>query len=412
MQALGPDLIYDWNEAAGAADRPARPAQVCDETLRDGLQSPSVRQPTAEEMVTLLHHMEGLGIEAANIGLPGAGATMAAHTTRLAREIRDERLSIQPHCAARTIIADLEPIRRIRDDVGIELEVGMFIGSSPIRMEVEGWDLEHLLETSARALRYCDQHALPVMFVTEDTTRTSPDALRALYGLALDHGARRLILCDTCGHATAAGVGAVVGHVRTVARERGLPDVPLDWHGHQDRGLGIHNALAAYRAGVDRLHGTALGVGERAGNTPMDLLLVNLKLFGYLEAERDLTGLPAYVLDAARALGVGVPRNYPVVGADAFQTGTGVHASAVIKALRRGDMDLANHVYSGVPAHTFGLEQVIRVGPLSGKSNVVWWLEHHGYRAEPERVHRLFAAAKASDRILDDDTLHALASRG
>jgi 2-isopropylmalate synthase len=249
------------------------------------------------------------------------------------------------------------------------------------------------------------------MFVTEDTTRTPPDVVARLYGQALDMGAHRLVVCDTVGHVTPDGVRALVRFVRGVAREHGKPDVPIDWHGHQDRGLAVVNTIAAYEAGADRLHGAGLGVGERAGNCPMDQLLVNLSLLGYLAPDRDLTGLMAYVQAVSKYLDVPIPFNYPVVGNDAFETGTGVHAAAVIKALRRGDAYLANRVYSGVPADRFGLEQRIAVGPMSGKSNVVWWLEHHGYDAAPDRVDRLFDAAKASDRVLSDEALHELASQ-
>lgn len=402
-------LIHDWNTEGSEPSPGLAFAEVCDETLRDGLQSPSVRRPAVDEMLRLLHRMAALGIDAVNIGLPGAGAHVVASARRLAEEIRDAALPISPHCAARTLIQDIEPIHRISEEVGIPIEVGMFIGSSPIRMAVEQWDLAYLLKTSETALAYCHKRAMPVMFVTEDTTRTSPEVLRALYEQAIDMGARRLVVCDTCGHATPSGVRSLVHFIRRIASERGQPDLQLDWHGHQDRGLGVSNAIAAYEAGVNRIHATALGVGERSGNTPMDLLLVNLRLLGYIPVGRNLTGLMAYVRDASTFLGLEIPSNYPVVGRDAFETATGVHAAAVIKALRRGDPDLANLVYSGVPAHLFGLEQVIRVGPMSGRSNVVWWLERHGYAADDERVERVFRGAKASSHVLTEEELHTLA---
>lgn len=402
-------LIYDWNTVEALPTAPRAPAQVDDETMRDGLQSPSVRHPSADQMVDLLHKMAALGMESVNIGLPGAGPHVEATAKRLAQEIRDRRFPILPNCAARTVVQDLEPIRRISEQVGIAIEAAMFIGSSPIRLEVEGWDVDHLLRTSEKALAYAVQHKLPIMFVTEDTTRTPPEVVRRLYGQALDMGAQRLVVCDTCGHATPDGARSLVRFVRQVAVEHRRPDVQIDWHGHQDRGLAVINSIAAYEAGADRLHAAGLGVGERSGNCPMDQLLVNLKLLGYLAPGRDLTGLVAYARAVSEYLEVPVPFNYPVVGHDAFETGTGVHAAAVIKALKRGDTWLANRVYSGVPAEDFGLSQSISVGPMSGKSNVVWWLEHHGYAAEPARVEKLFAAAKASSRVLSDDTLHALA---
>lgn len=405
------DLIYDWNTCESVPDAGGRFAEVDDETLRDGLQSPSVRHPDEEQMVEILHRIAALGMESMNIGLPGAGPHVVKTAMRLAKEIKASGYNILPNCAARTLKQDIEPIRHISETVGIPIEVAMFIGSSPIRLEVEGWDVDHLLKVSEKALAYCAEHKLPVMFVTEDTTRSHPDTVRRMYGQAMDMGADRLVVCDTCGHATPEGTRALIRFVRQVAIDHGKPDVQIDWHGHQDRGLGVINSLAAFEAGADRLHAAGLGVGERAGNTPMDQLLVNLKLLGYLAPDRDLTGLMKYVEAVSQYLDVDIPFNYPVVGNDAFETGTGVHAAAVIKALRRGDAYLANRVYSGVPADQFGLEQRISVGPMSGKSNVVWWLEHNGFEATTERVDKLFDAAKESNRVLPDELLRELAEQ-
>lgn len=402
-------LIYDWNLHEGRPLEVRRYVEVDDETLRDGLQSPSVRHPPVEQMIELLHAMAALGIESVNIGLPGAGPHVVATARRLAKEIRDRRFPILPNCAARTMVQDIQPVYAISQEIGIPIEVAMFIGSSPIRLEVEGWTVEHLLGTAEKALRWASDHDMPIMFVTEDTTRTPPDTVRRIYSQALDYGASRLVVCDTCGHATPDGARSLVRFVREIATEKGHPNVAIDWHGHQDRGLGVINSLAAYEGGADRLHAAGLGVGERAGNTPMDQLLVNLALLGWIAPERDLRGLMRYATLVSEYLDVPIPFNYPVVGHDAFETGTGVHAAAVIKALKRGDDALANRVYSGVPADVFGLAQRISVGPMSGKSNVVWWLEQNGYEATPTRVEGVFAAAKDSRRVLDDETLHELA---
>lgn len=409
MQNGRSHLIHDWNQGGGVPPGRKRPL-VNDESLRDGLQSPSVRHPTPDEMVEILLAVEATGIDACNIGLPGAGPHVVATAKRLAQEIRDRKLKVKPNCAARTVVADIEPIRRIIDEVGIPIEVAMFIGSSPIRLEVEGWDVDRLLKTSEVALQYCLDHKLPAMYVTEDTTRADPETVRRLYGLALDMGAQRLVVCDTCGHATPDGVRRLVQFVRQVAADHGKPDVQIDWHGHNDRGLALINSIAAYEAGADRLHATALGIGERAGNCAMDQLLVNLRLLGWWPEDRPLTALRDYVAKVAEACRTPVPFNYPVVGHDAFETGTGVHAAAVIKALKRGDRWLANRVYSGVPADDFGYEQRIAVGPMSGKSNVIWWLERHGFAADDDRVNRLFAAAKNADRVLTDAELRTLAT--
>jgi 2-isopropylmalate synthase len=401
------DMIYDWNlEGRDAA--PARPAQVLldDETLRDGLQSPSVTDPPIEAKKRLLHLMNALGIDTADVGLPGAGPRAEADVESLCREIVEHKLAIRPNCAARTMIRDIEPIVRVSQKTGIAVEACLFIGSSPIRQYTEGWDEEFLLRQSGEAIEHAVRAGLPVMFVTEDTTRANPETLRKLYGEAARLGAKRVCLADTVGHATPEGVARLVRHVRSVLDEAGCPEVGIDWHGHRDRGMGLANCIAAYLAGATRVHGCALGIGERSGNAEMDLLLVNLKLLGWID--RDLSMLGEYCRTASDALGVAIPANYPVVGSDAFETATGVHAAAVIKAYRKGNAWLADRIYSGVPAGEFGFAQRIRIGPMSGKSNVIHWLESRGIEPTEALVDRVFDAAKRSNRLLHDDEIRAL----
>jgi 2-isopropylmalate synthase len=399
------DLIYDWNSAAASFDWTRARVDLNDETLRDGLQSPSVRDPSLDVKRRLLHLMADLGIAAADIGLPGAGPRAVEQVRALAREIVDHRLPIAPNCAARTVIVDVEPIVRVSQETGIPIEAATFIGSSPIRQYTEDWTLDGILKATEETVTYAVRNGLPVMYVTEDTTRARPETLKALYGAAIACGAGRICLADTVGHATPEGVKALVRFVKEeIVKEN---RVAVDWHGHRDRGMGLINCLAAVEAGVDRVHATALGVGERVGNAEMDLLLVNLKLLG--AHRHDLSGLPEYCRTVAEAVGVPIPVNYPVVGGDAFRTGTGVHAAAIIKARKKGHAWLADRVYSSVPATEFGFAQKIEISPVSGLSNVKFWLETHGYDAEDEAACRaLFDAAKRADRVLSDDECHGL----
>ena len=380
-----------------------------DETLRDGLQSPSVRTPTIDQKIDILQRMDTLGIDTANIGLPGAGPHVAADVERLARAIGELRLRIRPNCAARTVTADIRPIAEISQRAGIAIECCAFIGSSPIRRHTEGWTLEFLQKTTEDAIGYAVREGLKVLYVTEDTTRADPGSLRALFTTALRSGASRLCIADTVGHATPAGAGAVVRYVKALLAELGS-DAGIDWHGHSDRGFGVASALAALEAGATRLHGSALGIGERSGNTPMDLLMVNLVMMGYID--RDLRTLPAYCEAVSRACDVPIPANYPVVGADAFRTSTGVHASAVMKAFRKQDRALMDAVYAAVPATLVGREQEIEVGPLSGRSNVVFWLERRGLPVTDETVECIITAAKASNRTLTHDQILELIENG
>jgi 2-isopropylmalate synthase len=399
------DLIYDWNQVGQDSAAPAKPVELDDETLRDGLQSPSVISPPIEKKVEILHLMEALGIHAVNIGLPGAGPHVQKQVFRLAQEISRQKMKIRPNCAARTLKADIEPIVRISQEVGIPIEAATFIGSSPIRLYAEDWELSRLVAYTEQAVRFTVDNGLPNMYVTEDTTRARPETIRKLYTTAIECGARRVVLTDTVGHATPSGVRALVSFMREVVGATG-EDVKIDWHGHSDRGLSIPNSLAAIEAGCDRVHACALGIGERCGNTPMDILLVNLKLAGRIP--NDLSRLADYCRVVSDAVGMPIPSNYPVVGEDAFRTGTGVHAAAVIKALNRQDRWLADRVYSGVPAGEFGLSQKIEVGPMSGLSNVQYWLASHGISPDDALVRAIFEKAKASNRVLDDEEIEAV----
>jgi 2-isopropylmalate synthase len=324
---------------------------------------------------------------------------------RLAREIVDARLTVRANCASRTVIADIQPIADVVQRTGLDIEACTFIGSSPIRQYAEDWTLDRLQRLTDEAVRFAVGQGLTVMYVTEDTTRADPDSLRALYSTAIRAGAKRVCIADTVGHATPAGAAAVVRFVQSVIDECG-GGVGIDWHGHRDRDLAVENALAAMRAGATRLHGAAIGLGERVGNTPMDTLLVNLVLMGARQA--DLSALPEYCELVSEATGVPIPANYPVVGRDAFRTATGVHAAAVIKAYKKNDPELVDAVYSGIPAAMVGRGQSIEIGPMSGKSNVVYWLEKRGLEATDERVDRIFSKAKAASGVLTEQEVMAL----
>jgi 2-isopropylmalate synthase len=395
-------LIYDWN-TVNAPPRP-RTVMLDDETLRDGLQSPSVRTPSIDDKLRILHLIDTLGIHTADLGLPGAGPDVRRDAERLAREIGSQRLSVAANCAARTHIDDVRPIAEIQQRTGVPVEACLFIGSSPIRQYAEGWTLEWLLRKTDDAITFAVKEGLRVMYVTEDTTRAHPDTLRAIYRCAIHAGASRICVADTVGFATPVGAAAVVRFVASVIAEAGAP-VGIDWHGHRDRDLAVAASLAAIDAGATRVHGAALGIGERVGNTPMDLLLVNLVLLGYLE--RDLLPLDDYVRTVSRACGVPLPDNYPVLGRDAFRTATGVHAAAVVKAARKGDQELMDLVYSAIPATMVGREQEIEIGPMSGRSNVTFWLEKRGYAATEELVERIFLRAKRASAVLTEAEIRA-----
>jgi 2-isopropylmalate synthase len=406
------ELIYDWNQVRPEALSRSRTVLLNDESLRDGLQSPSVRDPSVEEKIRILHLMEALGINSLDLGLPGAGQRAVEHVEALAREIVQQKMKIRANCAARTHENDIRPIAEIVQRTGLKIEAATFIGSSPIRRYTEGWTEDFLLQTTEKALKYGASLGLEVMYVTEDTSRCDPEMVKRLYSAAINCGARAIVICDTAGHSTPAGAFALVQYVLNEVVKPSGETIRVEWHGHCDRGFGVANSMSALMAGADCVHACALGIGERVGNTQMDLMLVNLKLMGTSPwADQDLTKLREYCEAVSEATGVPIPPNYPVVGEDAFRTATGVHAAAVIKAYKKNDIELANAVYSGVPSHVFGMEQVIDVGPMSGKSNVLFWLERRGLDSSDEIVEKIYKRAKASDHTLSEaEILECLAT--
>lgn len=401
------DLIYDWNAHGTKSKGPSKGARQAiefdDETLRDGLQSSSAKIPAISQKIEMLHAMSDLGIHIADIGYPSSGEKAYADVLSLAREIETNKLPIKAGCAARTVRGDIDPIIEISQKTGLPIEVHAFIGSSPIRGYIENWDIGFLLEHTIDAVDYVVKHGLQVMYVTEDTTRSKPEIISQLYTAAVEHGAARICLCDTVGHATPDGVKNLVGFAKKLVKRPGA-EISIDWHGHNDRGLALINSLAALESGANRVHGTALGLGERAGNTPMELLLVNLSIMGLVK--NDLSKLNGYCELANLACGAPLPLNYPVFGRDAFSTATGVHAAAIIKAREKKESGwLEDLAYSAVPARQFGREQVIEIGPMSGKANVMLWLKKNGRETTPVLVDKILGAMKKTNRVLSDNEI-------
>lgn len=397
------ELIHDWNRHDLAATKLGS-FDLLDESLRDGLQSPSVADPSIEEKLRIVDLMASLGIAAADMGLPCAGPRAYADVLAIAEHVRDRKLPLEVCAAGRTVVSDMKPIAEIQQKAGIPITAYAFIGSSPIRQYAEGWTLEHMRKASIDAVDFAVKEGLQVAYVTEDTTRASPATLEDLFRAAIDHGASRLCVCDTVGHATPDGVRQLIAFTKEIIAKTGA-DVKVDWHGHNDRGLAVINSLVALQAGADRVHGTAAGIGERVGNTAIDQLLVNLKLDGHIDW--DLTHLVEFVQAVAKATKVEIPINYPLVGEDAFRTATGVHAAAIIKAKRRNDEWLADRVYSAVPAGEFGKAQTIDVGPMSGMSNVVYWLEQEKEKADEDLGRFILEKAKTSSRTLTTEEMRA-----
>jgi 2-isopropylmalate synthase len=397
------DYIFNWNRLKKVSKLSQKPFDIFDETLRDGIQSPSVTDPSIDQKFEILHLMESLGVAEADLGLPGAGKRAYDDVTALVQEISRSKLKIKAAAAGRTMVRDIQPISEIVQKTGVPIEVYAFIGSSPIRLFAEDWDVGTLMGHIEESIKFSVKEGLEFCLVTEDTIRSRPEVLDPLFRRAIDLGVTRLCLCDTVGHATPDGIRNLFDWTHSLLRGVGAEHVKLDWHGHNDRGLGVTNAIIAIEAGADRVHGTGLGVGERVGNASLDQILLNLKLLG--EWDNDLSDMLTYCNAVSRACHVDIPYNYPVAGRDAFRTGTGVHAAAIIKAHKKGDQYLADRVYSGVPAGMFGRHQEIEIGHMSGLSNVEFWLEQRRLPTDEVLVKAIFDKAKSINRVLSEDEI-------
>jgi 2-isopropylmalate synthase len=404
------NLVYDWNEVNRKGRILPRNATFLDETLRDGLQNPSVVDPGIEEKLEILHLMDDLGIHVADVGLPGSSKRAFEDCLRLCKEVADNKMKIRVACAGRTVVSDITPMIELSQRAGMPIEVYAFIGSSPIRQYAENWDVNLIAKRSAEAIDVAVKAGLPVAYVTEDTTRSRPEVLTTLFRNAIDHGARRLCLSDTVGHATPDGVQNLIQFTQDVIAGSGVKDIGIDWHGHNDRGLALVNAIWAFEHGADRVHATGLGIGERVGNAQMELILLNLKLLGQLD-EQELTKLRDYCEAIAKAVGWEIAINYPLVGRDAFRTATGVHAAAIIKSMAKGDSWLADRIYSGVPAGMIGRTQEICIGFMSGASNVNYWLSQRNIPSDDQLVSEILKEAKALDHIMTDDEVLGVVQR-
>jgi 2-isopropylmalate synthase len=333
--------IFDWNSPDGTAlptsgpggwipfGARAKGVLVVDETLRDGLQNASGVNPPVGLKMDLLHAMARVGVDVVSVGLPAAGARHEEDCTFLCREIQAARLPLIPTAAARTVAGDVLAIARAAAKAGMPIEVYSFIGSSPIRHFSESWSDEWLVGCVRSAASEARKAGLPFVLVTEDTTRAHPDLLRTLFRAAIDEGASRLCLCDTTGHVTPYGVEELVSFVRRELAEWGASHVGLDWHGHNDRGLSLPTALWAASNGVGRVHGTGLGVGERVGNTPLELLVDNLARVGARPAV-PRKHLVEYCELSARALSWALPADHPIAGARFRRDAMGSRAYRVL----------------------------------------------------------------------------------
>ncbi len=399
-----PSVLYDWN----TPPLRRRAIDVADSTLCDGLHCPSVIDPSPRDKRRLLSLISALGLRSATLGFPGAGPRQAADALDLARELSRAQWMIDASCHATATVKDVAMVLDVRERSGLDVEVAIALPVSPIRLEAEGITIDRLQESAETSVTFAVRAGARVVAVLEDASRTPPEMLAVLINHLVALGASAVRICDSVGHSTPDGTRSLMRFAAEQVKGRGARSIRLDWQGQNDRGLALANAMAAVESGVDRVHASALGLGERSGTVAMESLLTNLRLIG--RWPHTLGALAEYCDSAASAFGIAIPAAQPVVGSDAFRTGSGAHATALVKALRAGNRWLADNVCSSVPASFVGVEHRIDIGPVAGLSNVRWWLSQHGYDpSDLVLMRELLLAVKQTQRVASDDELHTMA---
>jgi 2-isopropylmalate synthase len=356
----------------------------------------------------LLVLMSELGLRSAALGYPGSGPRQFADALALAREVMRAQMPIDASCSARASVKDVATVLDVIERSGLDVEVAVSLSVSPIMLGAEGITIDRVQEAADASISFAVRAGARVVAVIEDASRTPPEMLAVLIRHVLSLGATAIQVSDSVGQSTPEGTRALLRFVSEQVKVRSGRTVRVDWHGQQDRGLALANALAATEAGADRVLASALGLGERCGTVPLELLLTNLRLIG--RWPHTLNALQEYCESAAAAFGVAIAPAHAVIGADAFRIGSGAHATAMVKALRSGDRSLADVVCSAVPASLVGAEPRVDVSPVSGLSNVRWWLAQHGYDpGDLVLMRELLLAVKHTQRVASDDELRDLA---
>lgn len=393
--------LYNWGNYSNLSF-----PTILDTTLRDGIQSLLVRYPRLEEKLHLIDMLLDLGIEAFDIGFPISSLQHKLHTVKIAEHIANRNAKIRLVCLARSVIGDVEAIIDVSQTAGVEIEASIFIGSSPIRRLIEQWNLGEMVKRSTQAIDFAIQNGLKVSYACEDATRSEPETLKTLYLAALEHGATRFIIPDTVGICNMASTTRIINYFRQeIIREQ---VIDLDWHGHNDRGLAVANALAAVEAGADCIHTTILGIGERCGNVPLEPLLANLAHLH--DSQYQLELLPQLTEYAATIFGECISVRHSLVGANAFSTAAGIHAAAILKAMQLGHPGLIANVYAGIDPRLLNRETEVQVGPLSGSANVKWKAKQLNIPFSQDLAEQVLKMVHQTDRILSDDEILKIAN--
>lgn len=371
--------------------------QFClvDTTLRDGIQAPGIEQPSLEQKLAIIDFDARIGIEVVDVCLPGIGGSCYKEGVECARYIAKNHPHMEIVVLARTTQSDVDATLRFSEEAGVPLSVVLFRGSSDLRLLAEGWDEQQIIDDMYDYTRLLVSGGQKVVCSTEDTTRTRPDFLEKIFLAGKDGGAKEFCIADTVGYTDPF---SVENQSRWVREKLGSACLGLHFHGHNDIGMAVANSLAALKGGADKIHVTWRGVGERAGNTPLEAFLGVLYTFGI--EKYDLSMLVGGSQMVSEIFNRPIPVDSPLIGDAVYTTSTGIHAAGIHKAEQRGQKYLADIVYSAVPPSILGRKHTINIGPLSGRHNVERVLEKLEIPVTEKLVKALLKAAKLLNRDL------------
>ena len=376
-------LLTDWNEKKTFKNKSI---VIEDDTLRDGLQSALLRIPNyfeKKELVTLAHASR---IKYVMLGFPGASEDAYHECRLLVQFIRDMQWPLVPRLLGRANQSDMAAICRLQEETGVPLQADFFINICALRLKVEGWNLATITQMIHQASEQLDRHGVSYSISLEDATRSDTSIIEKMLCTIVNTKAIAIVLCDTVGACLPSGVANLLRFVKkTIAAHNS--HIFQWWHGHNDRGLALANALCALDHGIDGISGTFLGIGERSGNICIEQIMLHLNQ--YYGSAYCLDSARQYCSLLSRYTEYTMPINQPLFGNQSFTTTAGTHIRALEKAKRfgTGAHDL---LYSSVAAHDLGRQQQIMLGPMSGRSAVKSVLEQIGESYDEKKISTLF----------------------
>ena len=388
------DFLYSWN----ALNRANISNVKIEDDIRDALQSVRTVQPLLSERKALLDLSAKVGIQYSFLGFPAASQNETNLVTALVKHIADEKIPIEPVLMARALENDVKRIIEIQNETSYAVAADIFINTSALRLKIEGWTLDTIINKIKKSHHLSVNNNLKYRISLEDSARTAPDSIEILIKEIINLGIKTIVLCDTVGDCLPSGASNLTSFVMDIISKENV-DVEIGWHGHNDKGLSLANALASVEAGATIISGTFTGIGERTGNIPLEQIIYILSQNG--NQLYDLKYLKPLCDMLSATTKTKIPYSLPIIGKDAFSTSTGTHVAAIYKAKEFGQ-SFEDLMYSGVAASDLERRQTLLIGPNSGRSAIIAALEEIQIVATENTVTSILDYCKKQNHCLEN----------